>query len=220
MQTPVARTRVLVAEDHPLFRHGTRQILEQEPDLEVVGEVERGDQVLAETGRLDPHVVLVDIRLPGLSGIEVAKRLAAEHPDVRVIVLTAFEDDQYVMEALSAGVSGYLLKTAPAEEIVSAVRAVRTGSFVLQETISRRLGWQRMGQRTRAPLQLSVRELQIVRLITEGLHNKQIARKLGISPRTVDAHLNNSFSKLGVSSRTELVRVAMAQRLVSVEDAE
>lgn len=201
-----------MAEDHPLFRRGTRQILEQEPDLEVVGETGRGDEVLALVSELRPDVVLLDVRLPGRGGIEVAQRLSRDFPRVKVLVITAYADEGYVVEALRAGVAGYLLKTASAEEIVSAVRAVLTGATVLHESLPRHL--LRAGVHPGPGIRLSAREAEIVKLVAEGLHNKEIGRVLGISARTVDAHLASAFSKFGVSSRMELV-MAASKRVAS-----
>ena len=210
--------RVLIADDHTLIREGTRRILEQQSDFEVVGEAASGDVAVELAGTLHPDVVILDVRMPGLNGIEAARRISLEHPASRVLIVSAYDDEPYVVEALRAGASGYLLKTASSSELVNAVRAVGTGATVLQDGIVRRLA-ESSARRTfrRARSEVSQRELGVVQLIAEGMSNKEVARRLAISPRTVEGHLNNVFVKLGVASRTELVRAALASRLITLE---
>ena len=212
------RIRVLIAEDHTLVREGTRQILEGAPDLEVVGEAERGDDAVRKTEELRPDVLLLDIRMPGMNGIDVARKVLASVPGVRVLFLSAFDDDAYVTEALGAGAAGYLLKTAQGRELIEAVRAVHAGSTVLQDSISRRLA-QRSLRPTAPGSRLSDRELAVLKQTALGIASKEIALHLGISQRTVDGHLNNIFAKLGVSSRTEAVVQAAARGLIALEVA-
>lgn len=203
---------MVVADDHAVLRAGTRQILQAAGDIEVVGEAADGDEALARCAELRPDVALLDIRMPGLNGIEVARRLAQDVPTVAVVVLSAYDDDAYVRAALSAGVAGYLLKTAPAGELVQAVRSAAAGITVLDPAITRRLV-------TGGPDDadgLTWRERQVVALVAEGLANKVVAQRLGISARTVEGHLNHAFAKLGVATRTELVRYALAHGLDAV----
>lgn len=209
-----APIRIVIGDDHAIFRDGTRAVLEREEDLRVVGEAETGAEALELALELRPAVAILDIRMPGMNGLEVAARLAEAAPGIRTLILSAYDDDEYVTEALQRGAAGYLLKSAPGDELVSAVRSVVAGATVLHESISRQLLQRR--QPPAAAWRLSSRELEILRLIAEGRHNKEIARRLGISLRTVETHLNNVFSKMGVSSRTEAVLGALNEQLISL----
>lgn len=204
---------MVVADDHAVLRAGTRQILEAAGDITVVGEAADGDEALAVCAALRPQVALLDIRMPGPNGIEVARRLAEECPEVAVVVLSAYDDDAYVRAALSSGVAGYLLKTTPASELVQAVRSAAAGTTVLDPGITRRLATGVVGLAE----PLTWRERQVVVLVAEGLPNKVVAGRLGISTRTVEGHLNHVFAKLGVATRTELVRYALDHGLVAGE---
>lgn len=206
--------RVLVVDDHALHRDGTRHILEDYEDLEVVGDAETGEVALALINRLQPDVVLLDIRLPGMNGIEAARRISERHPDVRVLMVSAYADDEYVRGAFEAGAVGYLSKSAPGRELVEAVRAVAAGATVLQQSLVQPLLTRHVDQAGR----LTDRELAVLQLLAEGLHNKQVARRLGISARTVERHCDSVYGKLGVGSRTEAVVRAIAAKLVKVGD--
>jgi DNA-binding NarL/FixJ family response regulator len=162
-------------------------------------------------------VVLLDIRLPGMNGIEVARRLTRDHPDVRVLMVSAYDEDEYVRGALEAGAAGYLSKTAPGKELVQAVRAVASGTSVLQSGLTARLLISSRHSEPGAD-DLSERELEVLGLLAEGLHNRELAARLGISPRTVDRHCDNIYAKLGVGSRTEAVVRAISTKLLSVGD--
>ena len=201
-------------DDHALHRDGTRHILEDYDDLEVVGDADSGEAALALVNRLQPDVVLLDIRLPGINGIETARRIRAHHPSVRVLMVTAYDDDEYVRGAFEAGAVGYLSKSAPGRELVEAIRVVALGGTVLGPALLRPLlsgGEDRSGR-------LTDRELAVLQLLAEGLHNKQVAHRLGISARTVERHCDNIYGKLGVGSRTEAVVRAISTRLVRVRD--
>jgi len=217
MEEQRTRLRIVLAEDHTLVREGTRQLLAQCPDFEVVGETDRGDNAVELAMRLEPDVLILDVRLPGLNGIEAARMIAAQRPAIRMLIVSAYDDQQYVLEALRAGAAGYLLKTAPSAELIHAVRAVASGATVLQESISRRLAM-RGDEGGGSSLEPSRRELEILHEVAAGKPNKEIAKDLRISARTVEGHLNNLFAKLGVSSRTEALVVAMNRHLISLED--
>ena len=215
MEAPVIR--VLVVDDHALHRDGTSQILDAHPDLEVVGDASSGEVALALVNQLHPDVVLLDIRLPGINGIEVCRRLTRDHPDVRVLMVSAYDEDEYVRGALEAGAAGYLSKTAPGKELVQAVRAVAGGTSVLQSGMTARLLISSRPPEHGAD-DLSERELEVLKLLAEGLHNRELAAQLGISTRTVDRHCDNIYAKLGVGSRTEAVVRAISTKLLTVSD--
>jgi len=196
--------RVVVVDDHALHRAGTRQILEAHPDLQVVGEADGGPVALALVNQLGPDVVLMDIRLPGMNGIEVTRQLTRDHPEVRVLMVSAYDEDEYVRGALEAGAAGYLSKTAPGKELVQAVRSVAGGTSVLQSGLT---AWLLIAARQpdRRVTDPSDRELEVPRLLAEGLRNRELGEKMGVSARTVDRHCDNIDAKLEVSSRTEAV---------------
>ncbi|HUW79187.1 MAG TPA: response regulator transcription factor [Candidatus Nanopelagicaceae bacterium] len=206
------RIRVLVVDDHALHRDGTRQILEKHDDIEVVGEAESGEIAIALVNQLQPAVVLMDIRLPGLNGIETTRRIREHHSGVAVLVVTAYEDDEYVRGALEAGAVGYLSKGVPGRKLVEAVRAVAAGDTVLQPALLAPL----LASRTNDPARLTEREIAVLQLIADGALNKQVAMELEISVRTVERHCDHIYSKLGVGSRTEAVVKGISLKLVRV----
>lgn len=206
--------RVLVVDDHALHRDGTRHILEDYDDLEVVGDADSGEAALALVNRLQPDVVLLDIRLPGMNGIETARRIRDHHPGVRVLMVTAYDDEEYVRGAFEVGAVGYLSKSAPGRELVEAIRVVALGGTVLGPALLRPL---LSGSENRAG-RLTDRELAVLQLLADGLHNKQVAARLGISARTVERHCDNIYGKLGVGSRTEAVVRAISANLVKVDE--
>lgn len=207
--------RVLIVDDHEVLRAGTRQVLESSDDIVVVGEADDGSAALGMIDDLNPDVVLIDIRLPDRSGIDVARQLTVTHPHVRVVVLSAYDDDEFVRAALEAGATGYLLKTMPGEELIGAVHAAGQGTTVLDPVLSPRLAGVHSSRVASVGPKLTWRERETVELVAEGLSNKAIAARLGVSVRTVEGHLNHVFTKLGVESRTELVRFVMTNRLIA-----
>ena len=208
---------MVVVDDHALLRDGTRRILEAHPDLQVVGEAASGEVALALVNQLHPDVVLMDISLPEMNGIEVARRLTQDHPDVRVLMVSAYDEDVYIRSALEAGAAGYLSKTAPGDELVQAVRAVAGGTNVLQSGLMARL---LISSRRpeRGVADLTERELEVLSLLAEGLHNRELAARMNIGTRTVDRLCDNIYAKLGVSSRTEAVVRAISTKLLIVPD--
>ena len=209
----VGTRRVVVVDDHELLRAGTRRILEDSAGLSVVGEAGDGETALEVIADTRPDVVLLDIRLPTINGIDLARRLAAEYPRTVVLILSAYDDENYVRAAISAGVAGYLLKTMPTDELVDAIRTACDGTTVLGTGPSGRGDRAEQPHRDVLMPRLTVREEEVVRLVARGMSNKAIARQLSISPRTVEGHLNHVFQKLDTTSRTELVHYALASRL-------
>ena len=200
--------RVVVVDDHEILRAGTRQVLETAVDITVVGEADDASSALPMVASLQPDVVLLDVRLPDDSGIELARQISVEHPRVRVVVLSAYDNAAFVRAALLAGVSGYLLKTMPREELIGAVRAAGQGATVLDPGVVAQIAGN-PGLDQDGAGSLTGREREIATLVADGLSNKAIAGRLGLSTRTVEGHLNHVFTKLAVTSRTELARMLL-----------
>lgn len=206
---------VVIVDDHALLREGTRQILERAGGFAVAGEAADGERALELVAEHRPDVVLLDVRLPPTNGVDVARRMGDASPGTRVLMLSALDDTDYVQAALAAGAAGYLLKTTPGSELAAAIRTACTGEVVLDAALDRPAGDDRDGARDAAGIgALTARERQVVRLVAMGLANKEIARELGISARTVEGHLNHVFEKVDASSRSALVRLAMVHGLV------
>ncbi len=215
------RIRVLLADDHALVRQGVRQFLEDADDMAVVGEAADGEQAVQLVETLHPDVALIDIQMPGMGGIEATRQIKARFPEVRVLILTAYDEDPYVFALLGAGANGYLLKTADAEELLRAVRAVSRGDSVLSPEVTDKVLRQLQTGRPIAALSqvesLTAREVAILRLAAQGLTNKAIGRDMGISDRTVQGHLASIYGKLGVASRTEAVTEALKRGWIVLE---
>ncbi len=205
--------RVLLADDHVVVRKGVREFLEEEPDIKVVGEAGDGQQAVDMALALQPDVVVMDIQMPVLSGADATRRIRATAPNVRVLVLTAYDDDPYIFGLLEAGATGYVLKTAESREIIRAIRATAAGQSMTDPAITARL-IARMSQPVGSSETLSERELDVLRLAARGLTNKQISRDLAISDRMVQNHLANIYATLQVASRTEAVTVALQRGLI------
>jgi DNA-binding NarL/FixJ family response regulator len=201
----------VIVDDHALLRMGTRQILNEADGMKVIAEAADGAQALDAVRATHPDIVLVDIRLPDQNGIEVARQIVEQSPSTKVVILSAYDDEDYVRAAIDAGVSGYLLKTMPGDELVRAVRAAASGTTVLDPAVTANLTRPRSDPAQGGIASLTWREQQVVQLVAEGLANKTIATRLGISTRTVEGHLNHVFVKLDVTSRTELVRLALSE---------
>jgi two-component system, NarL family, response regulator LiaR len=217
------RIRILIADDHAVVREGTRHILEQEQDLEVVAEAADGGEAVELATELKPDVAIIDIAMPHVDGIEATRQIKELCPGIGVLILSAYDDDQFVFSLLEAGAAGYLLKDVHGRELVDAVRAVHAGESVLHPSIARKVLNRFVSRaekiKRREPLEtLSQREKEILRLATRGLSNKDIAEQLFLSVRTVQGHLTHIFNKLQVGSRTEAVVRGLKEGWITLDD--
>lgn len=201
--------RILVVDDHPIVRSGITGLLETEPDFEVVGEAASGERALELIAELRPSVVLMDLRMPGMGGVEATRRIVAGPEAPRVLVFTTYEDDDQILAAIEAGANGYLVKAGPAEELSAGVRAVAAGQTVLAPSVAAQLVARAAAPEAAPRVTLTPREAQILALVAEGLSNPAVAARLFIGESTVKTHLLHVFEKLGVSDRTHAVVRAM-----------
>jgi DNA-binding NarL/FixJ family response regulator len=219
--------RLVLVDDHTLFREGVASLLERAPDIDLVGEASSGEDALPLVGELAPDVVLMDLQMPGMGGIEATRRIVTDQPAVGIIILTMFEDDESVFAALKAGARGYVLKDADRGTLLRAIRAVAAGEALLGESIARRVlehfAPQQNAAQPRSPTQpdtsdlveqLTARELEVLRLIAQGLRNREIAEQLVISEKTVGNHISSIFGKLQVEDRSQAILQAMRRGLV------
>jgi NarL family two-component system response regulator LiaR len=218
--------KVMLVEDHVLVREGARELLDREKDLHVVAEAGDGEEAVYLAAARHPDVVVMDIAMPKLNGIEATRQIKAADPSTAVLVLTAYDDDQYIFAFLEAGAAGYLLKDVSMEDLIKAIRAVYAGESVLHPTIARkvvnyfsqRTARRRADEEERDLDQLTEREIEVLKLAAKGMTNREIGLELIISVRTVQVHLSNVFSKLGVGSRTEAVLRALREGWLTLED--
>jgi DNA-binding NarL/FixJ family response regulator len=217
--------RVLIADDHELMRNGLRAILDAQQDIEVIGEAEHGAQAVENAIRLHPDVVIMDIRMPRLDGIEATRRLAVQDQKApKVLVLTTFDLDEYVYEALRAGAAGFLLKDTPPRQLAEAVRTIAAGESLLAPAVTKRLIERYVSRppgdtaRRERFAELTERELEVLQLITRGLSNSEIGARLFLSEATVKTHVTRILSKLGVRDRVQAVVLAYETGLVQPGD--
>jgi DNA-binding NarL/FixJ family response regulator len=216
--------RVLIADDHPLYRAGVRdRLIESDSGIQVVGEAADGQQAVELVQQLHPDVVVMDIAMPRLNGIEATRQIKERWPDVTILILTVYDDEQYIFALLEAGAAGYLLKTVDVAELARAVRQVHEGESVLSPPAARKVlgrfantGSSQSASRTWRLL--SEREQEVLRLAARGVSNKEIAQELSLSIRTVHAHMSRIFDKLGVASRTEAVVYGLRHGQLRLED--
>ncbi len=212
---------VLLADDHAVVRKGIRQFLEEADDISVVAEASDGAEALRLVEAHQPDVAVLDIRMPEVTGVEATRLIKERFPQVRVLVLTAYDDDPYVFALLQAGADGYVLKTASGDELVRAVRTVHQGGTALSPEIAAKVVRQATSHRPEGAADqvetLTTRELDVLRLAARGLTNRAIGHGLGISHRTVQGHLANTYGKLGVNSRTEAVTEALRRGWIVIE---
>lgn len=209
--------RVILADDHPMLRRGLRLILQDSDEVDVVADAADGQELLELVERYRPDVVVVDVAMPRLDGLEAVRRLREHHPEVRSLVFTMHDEEAYVHRAIMAGVSGYLLKTATADELIRGITAVAEGKAALHPAVTRHLldGFAGMTEpKGREAEPLSAREHDVLQLLAYGKSNKEIARQLGIGPQTVKTHISHIFSKMGAADRTDAVALALRKGLV------
>ena len=214
---------VLIADDHPLVREALRQALDVEEDMKVVAEASDGEEAVKLASELKPDVVVMDIVMPKVNGIEATRKIKEIAPDTAILILTAYDDDEYVLGLLDAGAAGYLLKSARGRDLVGAIRAIRAGESVLHPNIIARLlkrATVTAVKENTAQGLLSERESEVLRLVALGMSNKEVAEELFLSQRTVKAHLTNVFNKLNVASRSEAIVKGLQWGLVTLENTE
>lgn len=223
LQRKLGKTTILVVDDHPLLRSSIRAILERQPDFQVVAEAGDGEEAIKLANELEPDIVIMDISLPKLDGLEATRQIKAAHPNIVVLVLTVHSDNKHVLSVLQAGAAGYLTKSVFGEDVVQAIRGVASDAVVLSPSIARLL----IKQAARYPMKsvpletgekLSTRELEVLKLVAQGMSNKSIAVELELSLRTVKGYLTTIFSKLGVGSRTEAVVSGLQIGFLTLDD--
>ncbi len=205
------RTRVLIADDHPVVRAGLRDMLSTQADFDVVAEAVNGAEAVTLTTQLQPNVVLMDLRMPEMDGVQAIAQIKDQHQDVQILVLTTYDSDSDILPAVEVGATGYLLKDAPRGELFQAIRAAAQGKPVLNSSVTARLM-----ERMRSPTveALTSREIDVLKLVAKGAHNKQIASQLYITEATVKSHLIRIYGKLGVDDRTAAVTKALEQGIL------
>ncbi len=218
----MSKMRILIADDHVIVREGLRTLLEAQPDIEVVGEATDGEEVVNKTKEVQPDIVLMDITMPGMSGLEATYQIKQYNPDVKILVLTMHESDEYFFKMLEAGASGYFVKGGSSSELVSALRAVWNGDVFLYPTMAKKLlndylDRVRAGQDKKYYDGLTNREREILKLIAEGHTNQEIAELLVLSTTTVQTHRAHIMTKLGLHSRTELIKYALQRGFISLD---
>jgi DNA-binding NarL/FixJ family response regulator len=215
--------RILLAEDHKVVREGTRKLLESQPDFEVVGEASDGIEAVELAKKLKPEIIIMDVSMPRLNGIEATRQIKAIYPNIAILPLTGYDDDEYVFALLEAGAAGYLLKDSSGEELIEAIRQVMTGEPVLHPKIMKKVL-----NRLRSPVEeqvtqtagevLSDRETEVLRLAAQWMSNMEIADSLTLSVRTVQTHLRSIFNKLGVGSRSEAIVFGLKKGWLTLEE--
>lgn len=214
------KIRILLADDHTLVRSGIRSLLEDEPGLSVIGEAEDGRTAVTMASQLKPDVVVMDIAMPLLNGLEATRQIKTQCPGVKVLILSMHDNEEYIRQVLEAGAMGYILKDAAARELISAIQSVHRGEAVLSPAVTRLviedyLRWGGLRPQAEAD-SLSPREREVLQLIAEGYTNKQIAEILSISIKTVQAHRNNLMQKLDLHDRGELIKYAIQKKIIEI----
>ena len=210
--------KILIVDDHPVVREGIASMLKKQPDFKIVGEACNGLEAVEKARELFPDVVLMDLRMPELDGVEAIKRIKEEKPEVKFIILTTYSDDEYIFKGIAAGARAYLLKDAPRDELFKAIRAVSRGESLIQPIVASRVldKLAELSRKTPLAETLSEREVEVLRLMASGESNKDIADKLSITQSTVKTHITSIFQKLNVTTRTEAVTTALKRGIIQL----
>lgn len=213
------KIRIMIVDDHPIVREGLVSVLKRDDDFEIVGEAPDGRTAVRRAVSLKPDLILMDLRMPEMGGVEAMKEIRAAAPDIKFLVLTTYDTDEHIVGALEAGASGYLLKDAPRDDLFNAIRTVARGDALLQPRVAARLLQHMAGQTQRGNVNdgeedLSPREIEVLQLVARGYANKEIAARLTITEATVKTHLAHIFQKLGVNDRTEAVTTAVQRNII------
>jgi NarL family two-component system response regulator LiaR len=220
----MVKIKILLADDHVVVRQGIREVIQHETDMEIVGEAGDGEEAMKQCIKLHPDVVVMDIVMPNVDGIEATKQIKAKCPDTAVLILTAYDDDQYIFASLEAHVAGYLLKTVSGQELISTIRAIRSGESVLKPSIARKVIERynaAMRPRSRGLGDtLTKKEMDVLRLVAKGITNNQIAEELDLKVQTVRSRIKKIFKKLNVATRTEAAMYAMQKGWISLHEVE
>ena len=213
--------RILIADDHTLFRQGLRTLIDAEPDMKVVAEAATGTEAIEKAAEVHPEIVLLDIAMPGISSFEATRQIRKQNPYTKVLLLTMYDDEDYLVEGVEAGASGYVLKDTPADQLITAIREVaRGGSYLsprmlgqLVDDFRSRL---RNGSRTPRSAMLTPREREVLKLLAEGCSTKEIANELNVSVKTVEAHKFNLMRKLNIHNRAQLIQYAIQKKIIKI----
>lgn len=212
------KIRILITDDHVVVREGLAAMLAREGNIEVVGEAENGVQAIKKAGELKPDIILMDLRMPEVDGVEAMNAIRKDHPDIRFIVLTTYDNDEYIFKGIEAGARAYLLKDSPREDLFRAIEAVYRGESMIEPAVTTRV-LDRLVELSRQgnAAELSNREIEVLDLVSKGTGNKMIAEKLSISESTVKTHIQSIFQKLEVNDRTEAVTKALARGIIKLQ---
>ena len=210
--------KILIVDDHPVVREGIGSMLKREPDFKIVGEASNGLEAIEKVRELIPDVVLMDLRMPELDGVEAITRIRAEKPEVKFIILTTYSDDEYIFKGLAAGARAYLLKDAPRDQLFKAIRAVSQGESLIQPVVASRVldKLAELSKKSPSSETLSEREIEVLGLMAKGASNKDIGDQLSITQSTVKTHITSIFQKLNVATRTEAVTTALRRGIIQL----
>jgi DNA-binding NarL/FixJ family response regulator len=216
MNETQARIRILIADDHPVVREGLSTMLSREKDIEVVGQAENGQKAIDKAGELRPDIILMDLRMPEVDGIEAMRRIKMSNPEIKFIVLTTYDNDEYIFKGIESGARAYLLKDSPREDLFKAIRGVSKGESLIEPAVAGKVlnRFAELSRQVQASESLSEREVEVLALMAKGASNKVIASSLNIGESTAKTHIQSIFNKLGVNVRTEAVTEAVKKGII------
>ncbi len=211
--------KILIADDHPVVREGLISMIKREPDFQVVGEATNGVEAVVKTHELKPDIVLMDLRMPELDGVEAIRQISSSDPSIKFIILTTFSDDEYIFRGIEVGARAYLLKDAPREDLFKAIRAVNRGESLIQPVVASKVlsRFAELSRQVQTPTELlSEREIEVLKLVAKGNANKEIAAELSITDSTVKTHVSSIFQKLNARDRTDAVMQAVKRGIIKI----